>query len=80
MVAWAFVVASATGLLLGLWLRVFAVLAASLVTVFACIVLAPITNWSLLTGIVFCAGLLATLQVSYLVGVFSIVVKDYLRP
>ena len=65
---WALVIAGGTGLLLGLWLRVPAVLAASAATVVACTVLLPIANWSLLTAILFGFGLSTALQFGYLAG------------
>lgn len=67
---WAFVAAAGTGMVLGLWMRlhVYVVLVASAATVLACAALAPLTNWSLSTGMVCCVGLVTTLQMSYLAG------------
>jgi hypothetical protein len=67
-IIWAVIIAGGTGLLLGLWLRVPAVLAASVVAVGAGVVLAALTSWSLLGTALYCGALLATLQVGYLVG------------
>ena len=67
--AWAVICAGATGLLMGLLLlRVPAVLAASVVAVIAGVVLTTLTSWSLFSSVLYCANLLATLQIAYLVG------------
>lgn len=65
---WATVIAGGSGLLLGLWLRAPAVLAASAATVAACIVVLPFANWSLLAAILFGFGLSTALQLGYLAG------------
>jgi hypothetical protein len=65
---WAVIVAGGTGLLLGLWLRLPAVLAASVVAVFAGVALTALSNWSLFTSAMYCMSLLTALQVGYLVG------------
>ena len=65
---WALAIAGGTGLLLGLWLRVPAVLAASAATVAACTILLPFANWSLLTAILLGFGLSIALQFGYLAG------------
>lgn len=67
---WMFVAAVAMGLVLGLWLRlrVYAVFAASAGVVAACIAFAPFSGWSLLSGLVYCASLVSTLQIGYLAG------------
>jgi hypothetical protein len=68
LMVWAVVIAGGAGLLLGLWLRVPAVLPASAVAVATGMVLTTLTNWPLLHSVMYCAALLATLQVGYLVG------------
>jgi hypothetical protein len=65
---WAVIIAGGTGLLLGLLLKVPAVLAASALAVLAGMVLTSLTSWSLLDTLMYCGALLATLQVGYLVG------------
>jgi hypothetical protein len=65
---WAVIIAGGTGLLLGLLLKVPAVLAASALAVVAGMVLTTLTSWSLLDTLIYCGALLATLQVGYLVG------------
>ena len=66
---WALVTVVGMGLLLGLWLRVPAITAASGVTVIAFIALAPLTHWSLLAIVLLGFGSLTALQIGYLVGV-----------
>ena len=69
MLFWAVICAGATGVLMGLLLlRVYAVLAASLVAVIAGVVLVSLTSLSLFPSVLYCANLLATLQIAYLVG------------
>ncbi len=65
---WAVIIAGGTGLLLGLLLKVPAVLAASVVAVAAGMALTTLTSWPLLDTFMYCGALLATLQVGYLVG------------
>ena len=66
---WLIVSAASTGILLGLWLRVPSVLAASLLVAVAGAVLVPLlTEWSLLTGMAFVFVLLGALQFGYLAG------------
>jgi hypothetical protein len=66
---WLIVSAASTGILLGLWLRVPSVLAASLLVAVASAVLVPLlTEWSLLTGMAFVFVLLGALQFGYLAG------------
>jgi hypothetical protein len=65
---WLLVSASALGLLLGLWLRVAALLGASVALAVTTAVLMALGHWSLLQAIGFIFILLSTLQVSYLVG------------
>jgi hypothetical protein len=67
-IIWAVIIAGGMGLLLGLLLKVSAVLAASVVAVAAGLVLTTLTNWPLLDTLVYCGALLATLQIGYLVG------------
>jgi hypothetical protein len=64
----AVICAGATGLVLGLALRVPAVAVASFVAVMAGVVPAVMANWPLFESVLYCAGLLLTLQVSYLIG------------
>ena len=64
---WLIASAASTGILLGLWLRVSSVLAASLLVVVASATLVPLlTEWSLLTAVVYVFVLLAALQFGYL--------------
>ena len=65
---WALALVSGMGLLLGLRLRVPAVLAASGILVVSCIAVMPFTGWSLLPAAAFIFGLLTALQCGYLVG------------
>ena len=65
---WLLLTASALGILLGLWLRVSALLGASVALVVAATVLMTLGQWSLLQAIGFIYLLLITLQVGYLVG------------
>jgi hypothetical protein len=65
---WLLVTASALGILLGLWLRVSALLGASVALVVTTAVLMTLGQWSLLQAIGFIFILLSTLQVGYLVG------------
>lgn len=65
---WAVVIAGGTGLLLGLWLRVPAVMFASAMAVLAGIALTSLADWSLLASVLYCAGLLVALQVCFLAG------------
>jgi hypothetical protein len=77
-VLWAVAISACTGLLLGLALRVPAVIAASLATVIACIVLAPLANWSLLQIAIHSLILLTTLQAGYLFGLMLSCVRSRL--
>jgi hypothetical protein len=65
---WALALVSGMGLLLGLRLRVPAVLAASGILVVSCFVVMPFAHWSLLPAAAFIFGLLTALQCGYLVG------------
>ena len=57
------------GVVLGLWLRVPSVLAASLVLALITAIFVPlVTEWSLLTAVVFLIALQCALQCGYLVG------------
>jgi hypothetical protein len=64
----AVICAGGIGLLLGLTLRVPAVGAASFVAVIAGVVLTVMANWPVFESVLYCASLLVTLQVSFLVG------------
>ena len=65
---WAVIIAGGAGLLLGLLLKVPAVLAASVVAVAAGMALTTLTSWPLLDTVIYCGALLVILQVGYLVG------------
>jgi hypothetical protein len=67
-VLWAVIIAGGTGLLLGQWLRVPAVVLASALVAVGGITLANLANWSLLGSVIYCAGLLLTLQIGFLAG------------
>ena len=75
---WAVAISACAGLLLGLSLRVPAVVAASLATVVACIVVAQFANWSLLQTAVHSLALLTTLQTGYLLGLMLSCVRSRL--
>jgi hypothetical protein len=64
----AIICAGATGLVLGLTLKVAAVGVASCFAVIAGVVLTALANWPLLESVLYCAGLLVALQVAFLVG------------
>ena len=65
---WLLVTASGAGVLLGLWLRVPVLLAASIVLVITTSIWMTLEQWPLLEAIGFIFVLLITLQVGYLVG------------
>ena len=66
---WAIVSAACVGILLGLWLRVASVVAASLILAVVSTPLLPLfTEWSLLIAVGFLFALLSALQCGYLVG------------
>jgi hypothetical protein len=66
---WAMVSVACIGILLGLWLRVGSVLAASLILAAVSTPLLPLfTEWSLLRAAGFLFALLSALQGGYLVG------------
>ena len=65
---WAFASATLMGIMFGLFLRVPAVLAASVIIVASCIALMPIADWSLLQAAAFSFGMLAAFQYGYLAG------------
>ena len=65
---WAFAAAGGTGLLLGLWFRVPALIAASGLTAVACFSLAPFADLGLMLSFVFTIALLGVLQAGYLAG------------
>jgi hypothetical protein len=65
----AVICAGAIGLVLGLMLmKVTAVAVASVVAAIAGLVLTVMAEWPLLESVLYCAGLLVALQVSYLIG------------
>ena len=65
----AVICAGGTGLLLGLsLLRVPAVLAASIAALVAGGLLTAVASWSLFGSVMYCASLLVTLQIGYLLG------------
>ena len=66
---WPVITIGGMGLLLGLWLRAPAIIAASGVTVIPFIALAPLAQWSLPAIVLLCFGSLTALQIGYLVGV-----------
>jgi hypothetical protein len=66
---WLLVVACASGILLGLWMRVPTVVAASAALVLSCAVAMPLTGWSAWAAIAYVFALLAALQCGYVVGV-----------
>jgi hypothetical protein len=66
---WAIVSVACVGILLGLWLRVASVIAASLILAVVSTPLLPLfTEWSLLKAVGFLFALLSALQCGYLVG------------
>ena len=66
---WAIVSVACVGILLGLWLRVASVVAASIVLAAVSTVLLPLlTEWSLLAAAGFLFALLSSLQLGYLAG------------
>jgi hypothetical protein len=65
---WLVVVAGGIGILLGLWLRVHAAIAASGVIVLASVALLPFVPWSLIKAVMFTFALLGALQCGYLAG------------
>src|SRR5262245_48508111 len=67
-VVWAVIIAGGTGLLLGRWLRVPAIVFASAMAVPAGVALTSLANWSLMGSLLYCAGLLVTLQIGFLAG------------
>ena len=73
---WAFASATLMGIVFGLFLRVPAVLAASVLIVAACIGLMPIAHWSLLPGVAFSFGMLAAFQYGYLAGLLFVHAKS----
>ena len=65
---WAIASATLMGIVFGLFLRVPAVLAASVLIVASCVALMPIAHWSLLPAVAFTFGMLAAFQYGYLAG------------
>ena len=68
---WAFASATLMGIVFGLFLRVPAVLAASVMIVASCIALMPNAHWSLLPTVAFTFGMLDTFQYGYLGGLWA---------
>jgi uncharacterized membrane protein AbrB (regulator of aidB expression) len=66
---WLLVVACAVGILLGLWMRIPSIVAASAALVLGCSVGMPLAGWSLLTALMYIFALLGALQCGYLIGV-----------
>jgi hypothetical protein len=66
---WLLVVVCAFGILLGLWMRVPSIVAASVGLVLVCAVLTPLAGWSPLAAIAYVFALLGALQCGYLIGV-----------
>jgi hypothetical protein len=65
---WAFGAAGATGLVLGFWFRVPALLAASLVTAAICLLVAPFAELGATAAVGVSFALLGMLQAGYLTG------------
>ncbi len=65
---WTFAAAGGMGLVLGLWSRVPALIAASCLTAATCLSLAPFMDMGLLSALVFTFASLGVLQVGYLAG------------
>jgi len=66
---WLLVVACGLGVLLGLWMRLPSIVAASAALVLLSAVVMPLAGWSPLTTIVSIFALLGALQCGYLIGV-----------
>ncbi len=66
---WLLIVACSLGILLGLWMRVPAIVAASIGLVLLCTAAMPLASWSPLTALMYIFALLAALQCGYLIGV-----------
>jgi hypothetical protein len=66
---WWVVILASIGILLGLWLRAASLLAASIfVAIAGAALVALLTEWSLLTMVVYVFALLCALQCGYLIG------------
>ena len=65
---WLLAMAGGMGVVLGLWLRVPSVIAASGALVLLCSIVMPLGDWPPLTAIAFSFALLGALQCGYLVG------------
>jgi hypothetical protein len=68
MLLWAFGAAGTTGLVLGFWFRVPALLAASLVTAAICLLVAPFAELGAMAMVGVSFALLGMLQAGYLTG------------
>lgn len=65
---WLLAMAGGMGVVLGLWLRVPSVIAASGALVLLCGVVMPLGDWPLLTAIAVSFALVGALQCGYLIG------------
>jgi hypothetical protein len=65
---WAFAAIGGIGLVLGIWFRVPALVAASGLTAAACLSLTPLTDLGPMAAVVITFATLAVLQLGYLVG------------
>ena len=65
---WAFVAAGTSGVLLGLWVRVAALAAVSVMTAAACLLAAVHAGMGLMASLIITYAILGLLQVGYLVG------------
>lgn len=65
---WTFAAAGGTGLVLGIWFRVPALIAASGLTATACLSLTPLTDLGPIPAVVITFATLVVLQLGYLVG------------
>jgi hypothetical protein len=65
---WAFAAAGATGVLLGLWFRVAALVAASMVTAAACLPAAVLAGVGLMPALIITFATVGLLQAGYLAG------------
>ena len=66
---WAFAAAGATGVLLGLWFRVAALVAVSVVTTIACLPVAVLAGVGLMPSLIITFATVGLLQAGYLAGV-----------
>ena len=66
---WLLVVACSLGILLGLWMRMASIVAASVGLAALCSAAMPLASWSPLTASMYIFALLGALQCGYLIGV-----------